>query len=70
MEPYKWTVPAYGKTYQFPQPQDSSAPINKKGIKYVQRMLGLFLYYGWAVDNITLTTLNGIVLSQANPMVD
>ena len=46
MEPYKWTVPAYGKTYQFPQPQDSSAPINKKGIKYVQRMLGLFLYYG------------------------
>ena len=70
MAPHKWTVPAYGKNRQFPQPQDSSAPLDNKGIKYVQRAVGSFLYYGRAVDNTILTALNDIALSQANPTVN
>ena len=67
LAPHKWTIPTYTKDRQFPQPQDTSALIDKKGIKYVQRTIGSFLYYGRAVDNTILTALNDISLSQAKP---
>ena len=65
--PHKWTVPVYGKKQQFVTPEDTTKLLDKKGVKYTQRVVGSFLYYGRAVDNTILTALNEISAAQAQP---
>ena len=67
LAPHEWTEPVYGQKRQFAKLHDTSPLLNKKGIKRVQRVVGIFLYYGRAIDNTILPTLNEISASQAAP---
>lgn len=48
-------------------PEEPSPPLNKEGVKFVQQVVGSFLYFGRAVDNTILMALNAIANEQANP---
>ena len=67
LAPHKWTEPVYGQKRQFAKADVTSPLLNKKGIKRVQRIVGIFLYYGRAIDNTILPTLDEISGSQAAP---
>ena len=67
LAPHEWTEPVYGQKRQFAKADDTTPLLNKKGIKRVQRIVGIFLYYGRAIDNTILPTLNEISASQAAP---
>ena len=42
----------------------------KDKIKYMQSIVGSFLYYAWALDFTMLTTLNDISTTQAKPTIN
>ena len=44
---------------------DTSPRLDRTGIKQVQGIIGLLLYYAWAVDNKLLMTLSAIGAHQA-----
>jgi hypothetical protein len=35
--------------------------------KFIQEVIGVFLYYGWAIDSTMLTALSAIASAQAEP---
>ena len=39
--------------------------LNLKDTKYIQSVIGIFLYYGWALDNTILPALNEIASEQS-----
>jgi hypothetical protein len=45
-------------------PADDSLPLDKKGIKRVQQIVGSILYYAQAVDMTVLMALSKIVIKQ------
>ena len=47
------------------QPTDTSPPLNEKGIKRIQGILGALLYVGRAVNNKLLVDLSTISTHQA-----
>ena len=58
----------YGlKTRQYALEPDTSPLLDKKGIKYVQQVVGSLLYYARALDGTMLPTLNIIGSEQASP---
>ena len=58
----------YGtKTRQYATAPDSSPLLDPKGTKYIQSVTGSLLYYGRAIDNTILPTLNEIAAQQATP---
>ena len=59
---------AYGVKVQMATPLDESKGLSKDDKKYVQQVLGTFLYYGQAVDGTMLTALSANASSQAKPM--
>ena len=65
--PHQWTIPAYGKKRQFATENDNLPILNKKGIKFVQSIVGSLLYYARAIDFTMLPALNEIAARQANP---
>ena len=67
LAPHKWQTPIHGKNWQFFTSEDTLNVLNKVGIKYVQKTVGLFLYYARAVDNTILPVLNEIALYQTKP---
>jgi hypothetical protein len=46
---------------------DTSPPLSKEDKKYVQEVVGTFLYYARCVDRTMLTALGSVVTQQANP---
>ena len=69
-QPHKHTIPTYGATVQYAKPEDSTRLLSKEEKKFVQQVLGTFLYYGRAVDSTMLTTLSSIASTQAEPTQD
>ena len=55
----------YGTTQQILQPTDTSPPLNDKGIKRVQDIVGDLIYVGRAVNNKLLAALSAIGAQQA-----
>ena len=55
----------YGATQQVVQPTDESPPLNDKGIKIVQGIVGALLYIGISVNNKLLLALSAIGDQQA-----
>jgi hypothetical protein len=47
---------------------DTSPPLDKKGKKYIQEVIGTFLYYACCVDSTMLPALGSLTTQQANPM--
>ena len=66
-QPHKHTIPSYGATIQYAKAEDSSRLLSKEKKKYIQQVIGTFLYYGRAVDSTMLTTLSSIASTQAEP---
>ena len=46
---------------------DTSSPLDKAGKKFVQEVIGTFLYYARCVDSTMLTALGSLATQQANP---
>ena len=45
-QPHKHTVPTYGATIQYAKDDDATHPLLNEEKKYIQQVLGTFLYYG------------------------
>jgi hypothetical protein len=69
-QPHKHTIPTYGATIQYAKDEDTSRKLSKEEKKYIQQVLGTFLYYGRAVDSTMLTALSSIASTQAEPTED
>ena len=67
LAPPTWTELVYGKKCQYAKDVDTSNLLGVKGIKRVQRVVDVFVYYVCTVDNTTATVLNGISVSQSKP---
>ena len=67
LAPHKWTTPIYGYNRQFVLPPYNTESLDKKDTKYVQQVVGSFLYYTRAIDNTIITAPNEIALMQAKP---
>ena len=52
---------------QFALPPDDLELLDKNNEKYIQQVVGSFLYYAYAIDNTIITALNEIALMQAIP---
>jgi hypothetical protein len=61
--PHPWQKPQYGVKTQLTQP-DTSAPLDATAKKLIQEIVGVFLYYGRAVDNTMLVALSAIATAQ------
>jgi hypothetical protein len=64
--PHLWTVPAYGAKIQLAS-NDMSPLLDKLGIRRVQQISGLFLYYSRGCDPTIIVALNEISNNQAAP---
>jgi hypothetical protein len=60
-QPHKQTIPTYGAMIQYAKDKDTSRKLSKEDKKYIQQVLGTFLYYGRAVDSTMLTELSSIL---------
>ena len=63
--PHKHCPIDYGATQQLVQPTDTSKPLNEKGIKRIQGIVGALLYVGRADNNKLLVALITIEAQQA-----
>ena len=62
-----YAPPVYGQPVQMAPPVDDSPFLDAAGVKYIQEVLGYFLYYARAVDATMLMTLNRLASQQAAP---
>ena len=65
--PYTPRPIQYGKRSQNTVPEDDSPPVGPKEKKYIQEVIGSFLFYGRATDTTILTALSAIAAEQAKP---
>jgi hypothetical protein len=66
-QPYQHVKKTYGAKVQLAKPLDTSPPLNKVGKKFIQEVMGVFLYLVQAVDLTMLTTLSSLTSKQAAP---
>jgi hypothetical protein len=66
-QPYPHVKPVYGAIKQYVGTIDTSPPLSKEDKKYVQEVVGTFLYYAQCIDSTMLTALGFIATQQANP---
>ena len=62
--PSKIDRPDYEAKIQFAK-LDTATPLSLVQIKYIERVVGKFLYYATAIDNTMLHTLNDIASSKS-----
>jgi hypothetical protein len=60
--PTKYTAPEFGKKVQY-EKLDTSPPLDKKGIRFIQEVCGKFPYTARAVDNTMLHALNELCIA-------
>ncbi len=66
-QPHQHTIPTYGATVQYTKLEDTSHRLLPAKKKFIQEVIGVFLYYGCAVDSTMLTPLSAIASAQAKP---
>jgi hypothetical protein len=64
---YPHVKPVYGASNQYAETIGTSPPLSKESKKYVQEVVGTFLYYARCVNSTMLTALGSIATQQANP---
>ncbi len=57
----------YGAKVQLANPLNTSPPLDKAGKKFIQEVMGVFLYLARAVDLMMLTVLSSLASKQAAP---
>jgi len=67
-QPHKHTVPTYGVTIQYAKDDDVTNLLLKEEKKYIQQVLGTFLYYGRAVDSISSRHSALLLPPKPNPL--
>lgn len=65
--PYRWSRPDYGSRIQYAKDPDTTNPIDPVGKKFVQEVIGVFLFYARAVDLTMLPALNSLAAQQNKP---
>ena len=65
LSPHKHRPIDYGATQQLVQPTDTIQPLNEKGIKIIQGIMGDLLYVGREVNNKLIVALSAIGAQQA-----
>ena len=68
--PHRWTRPTYGKSLQLAPVESDEPPLDKYGKRRIQLVVGIFLYYGRAVESAVLTAFNDITTMQAKPTIN
>ncbi len=66
-QPHQHSIPTYRATVQYTKSEDTSRRLSPAEKKYIQEVIGVFLYYGRAVDSTMLTALSAIASAQAKP---
>ena len=66
-QPHLHVKPKYGATKQYAPDDDDSPLLDQAGQKFVQEVIGTFLYYARAVDLTMLPALGSIATQQAQP---
>jgi hypothetical protein len=64
---YLHVKPNYGAKAQYTEDTDTSALLSKEDKKFIQEVIGTFLYYVQCVDSTMLVGLGSIATQQANP---
>jgi hypothetical protein len=65
LSPHKHREITYGAKEQHTHVARPSPKLDPKGVKWVQEIVGALLFYGQAVDNKLLVTINAIGIQQA-----
>ena len=63
--PHKHVEPNYGQKVQCAEPTDDALTLDSVDITLIQKIVGTFLYYGIAVDNMILVSLSTIASEQS-----
>jgi hypothetical protein len=66
-QPHPHSIPTYGATIQYAKHTDQSRPATKDEQKYIRQVIGVLLYYGWAVDSTLLVALSSLTSVQSAP---
>jgi hypothetical protein len=66
--PYSPEPTKYCATAQEPLPTNTSPPLDAKGIKKIQKIVGSILYYAQAVEMAVLMALSLIAIEQKKAM--
>jgi hypothetical protein len=66
-QPYPHVKPRCSATKQYAETIDTTPPLSKEDKKFVQDVVGTFLYYAQCVDSTMLSALGSIATQQANP---
>jgi hypothetical protein len=66
-QPHQHAIPMYGATVQYAKPVDTSQQLLPTEKKFIQEVIGVFLYYSCVVDSTMLTALSAIASTQAKP---
>ena len=64
--PHAWNKPIYGTAQQLTPVPDTSSPLPKAGIKRLQEIIGVLLFYARAVDSTMLVALSSLASAQAS----
>jgi hypothetical protein len=64
--PHAWIPPHYGAHQQMTPPPDDSNKLDRAGITRLQEVIGVFLFYGRAVDCTMLVSLCTLASQQAD----
>ena len=66
-QPHPHVPPNYGAKKQYAEEEDLGPVLGKDEIKFVQQVLGTFMYYARAVDSTILVALSAIATEQQEP---
>ncbi len=66
-QPYPHVKPTYGAKAQYTENVNTSPPLDKQDKKYIQEVIGTFLYYAPCVNSTMLLALGSLATQQANP---
>ena len=58
--PHHHVAPPYGARVQFVEPEEDTLLLPEERIKFIQQVVGVFLYYAIAIDNTVLVALSDI----------
>ena len=66
-QPHPSVKKTYGAKVQYANPPDEAPALDKAGKKFIQEVMGVFLFLARAVDGTMLTPLSALASEQANP---
>ena len=63
--PHHHVAPSYGTRVKFAEPEDDIPLLLEERLKFIQQVVGVFLYYAIAIDNTLLVALSAIRSEQS-----